>query len=707
MKQLHIIHHNRFPTLQSLLKTLSLVSWMGVLSGCWGLDIPGTSDGSSSATNAESDGPGMTATGSGMGDDGSGTSTGSGTDDGTSDGGVCGDGIVQAGEACDDGNDDNDDTCSNNCELSALCGDGNVDDGEECDDGMESPTCDGDCTVVQCGDGYPNSQAGEVCDDSNTDNDDGCSESCQLESCGDGVVQTGEACDTNGNDTQLCDADCSLPVCGDMHVNLAAGENCDDGGDTLTCDADCTLPQCGDGYVNQAAEETCDNDSSACSDMCTILCGDGINPDSCTHLWSKRFGGGGIQRTRSVAVDGDGNVVIIGWYDDMINLGGDDLVNEVTIGLFVAKYSSAGDHIWSQISSDEGQVRGYSVAVDGQGSVFITGQFNGTMNLGGGDLISQGDEDFFVVKYSSEGDHIWSQRFGDDQGQFGRSVAVDDEGNVVVMGTFWGTMNLGGEDLVSQGSIDLFVAKLSAAGDHIWSHRFGDDLPQSGMSVAVDGEGNMVATGRFEGTMNLGGNDLVSQGEYDLFVVKFSPEGDHIWSQRFGDESYQWDISVAVDGEGNVLVTGHFEGTMNLGGGDLVSQGDSDLFVAKFSPDGTHLWSQRFGDENHQSGNSVAVDGEGNVVVTGHYQGAMNLGGDDLVSSQGSTDFFVAKWSPAGDHFWSKRFGDETTEFGTGVAVDAQGDVLVTGSFEGVMNLGGDDLVCEGLYDVFLAKLSG
>lgn len=667
---------------------------MGVLSGCWGLDIPVTSDGSSSATNAESDGPGMTA-------------TGSDTDDGASDGGFCGDGIVQAGEACDDGNDDNDDTCSNNCELSALCGNGKVDDGEGCDEGMESPTCDGDCTAVQCGDGYPNSQAGEACDDSNTDNGDGCSESCQLGSCGDGVVQAGEACDTNGSDTQLCDADCSLPLCGDMHVNLAAGEHCEDGGDTLTCDADCTLPQCGDGYVNPAAEETCDNDSSACSDMCTILCGDGVNPDSCTHLWSKRFGGGVIQRTRSVAVDGDGNVVIIGWYDDMINLGGDGLVNEVTIGLFVAKYSSAGDHIWSQISSDEGQVRGYSVAVDGQGSVFITGQFNGTMNLGGGDLISQGDEDFFVVKYSSEGDHIWSQRFGDDQGQFGRSVAVDDEGNVVVMGTFWGTMNLGGEDLVSQGSIDVFVAKFSAAGDHIWSYRFGDDLSQAGTSVAVDGEGNVVATGYFEGTMNLGGDDLVSQGEYDIFVVKFSPEGDHLWSQRFGDWNDQSDISVAVDGEGNVLVTGDFEGTMNLGGDDLVSQGDDDLFVAKLSPDGTHLWSQRFGNANWQSSNSVAVDGEGHVVVTGNYRGTMNLGGDDLVSSQGSTDLFVAKFSPAGNHLWSKSFGDETTEFGTGVAVDAQGDVLVTGSFEGTMNLGGDDLVCQGSYDVFLAKLSG
>ena len=192
---------------------------------------------------------------------------------------VCGDGIVDPGEQCDDGNDVNDDACRNDCTI-PVCGDGIVDPGEQCDDGndVNDDACRNDCTIPVCGDGIVD--PGEQCDDGNDVNDDACRNDCTIPVCGDGIVDPGEQCD-DGNDVNddACRNDCTIPVCGDGIVD--PGEQCDDGNDVNddACRNDCTIPVCGDGIVD--AGEQCDDgndvNDDACRNDCTIpVCGDGI-----------------------------------------------------------------------------------------------------------------------------------------------------------------------------------------------------------------------------------------------------------------------------------------------------------------------------------------------------------------------------------------------------------------------------------------------
>jgi cysteine-rich repeat protein len=145
--------------------------------------------------------------------------------------GGCGDGVINAdkGEVCDDGNIFSGDGCSSDCKSSEICGNGILDEA-----------------------------AGESCDDGNTMGGDDCSPICTLEACGNLFVDTNEACDTGG-DSATCDMDCTLRVCGDGYVNQAAGEECDASGfETVDCDSDCTQPACGDGHRNAAFGEGCD-----------------------------------------------------------------------------------------------------------------------------------------------------------------------------------------------------------------------------------------------------------------------------------------------------------------------------------------------------------------------------------------------------------------------------------------------------------------
>ena len=181
---------------------------------------------------------------------------------------VCGNGVVQPPEACDDSVESA--TCDADC-TAVECGDGvtNATAGEACDDGGESVACDADCSASACGDGVQNLTAGESCDDGNTAAGDGCSETCVSESCGNSIVDSGEECD-DGGASETCDDDCTVAMCGDAVTNAAAGEECD--GPEQLCDPDCTTVECGDGYINEPAGEGCDDGNTASGDGCSSTC---------------------------------------------------------------------------------------------------------------------------------------------------------------------------------------------------------------------------------------------------------------------------------------------------------------------------------------------------------------------------------------------------------------------------------------------------
>jgi len=304
----------------------------------------------------------------------------------------------------------------------------------------------------------------------------------------------------------------------------------------------------------------------------------------------------------------------------------------------------------------------------------------------------------------STGKHLWSKSFGDWDSQWAHAVAVDASGNVIVAGYIQSTVDFGGGALTSAGSDDIFVAKFGSEGSHLWSQRFGDGDLQRASALAVDAPGNVVVTGRFSGTVDFGGGTLTSAGSDDIFVAKFGSDGSHLWSKRFGDGSVQVATAVAVDASGNVVVTGYFSGTVDFGGGTLTSAGyDDDIFVAKFGADGSHLWSQRFGDGDLQRASALAVDAPGNVIVTGAFYGTVDFGGAALTSA-GYYDIFVARFGSDGGHLWSQRFGDGSSQVSEAVAVDASGNMIVTGSFGGKVDFGGGALTSAGFPDIFVAK---
>jgi hypothetical protein len=368
------------------------------------------------------------------------------------------------------------------------------------------------------------------------------------------------------------------------------------------------------------------------------------------HLWSMSFGDTTDQRANVVATDASDNVIVAGTFSGTVDFGGGVLSSPgiSDYDVFVVKFGASGNHVWSKrFGGPSGSQNGNALAVDGSGNIVVAGNFAGTVDFGGGPLVGAGLYDIYVAELDAAGNHIWSKRFGDGNNQICDGAAVDGLGNVIVTGYFGSTVDFGGGALVSAGLDDAYVAKFDGSGNHIWSMSFGDADTQWAFGVATDGSNAVLVAGLFYGTTDFGGGALVSAGSGDAFVAKYDAAGNHVWSQRFGDADYQTVRAITTDGANNVLLTGSLHGTADFGGGALTSAGGADVFVAELDAAGNYLVSQRFGDADDQTSYRVAADPWNSVLVTGSFAGSEDFGDGPLVSA-GENDVFVARMFPGG-----------------------------------------------------------
>ncbi len=259
-----------------------------------------------------------------------------------------------------------------------------------------------------------------------------------------------------------------------------------------------------------------------------------------------------------------------------------------------------------------------------------------------------------------------------------------------------------------------------------WAKSMGGTSVDEGLSIAVDGSGNVYTTGYFGGTVDFdpgpGVANLTSAGIEDIFVSKFDASGNYVWAKRMGGTGFDAGSSIAVDGSGNVYTTGSFEGTADFDPGpgvaNLTSGRGGDIFVSKLDASGNYVWAKSI--MGASLVRSIAVDGSGNVYTTGFFfntadfdpgPGVANLSS----ASAGGYDIFVSKLDASGNYVWAKRMGGMGGMGGIGddegrsIAVDGSGNVYTTGYFRGTADFdpgpGEANLTSAGFNDIFVSKL--
>ncbi len=364
-----------------------------------------------------------------------------------------------------------------------------------------------------------------------------------------------------------------------------------------------------------------------------------------SHVWSRRFGGTSSDYGNSVAETSDGGAVITGRFSATVDFGGGPLTSLGSEDIFVLKLAADGSHAWSKrfgSTAGSGADIGTGVSATSDGGALITGYFAGTVDFGGGPLTA-GLFDIFALKLAGDGSHVWSRRFGGTDFDYGASVSATSDGGALITGRFNGTVDFGGGPLTSAGFTDIFALRLAADGSHVWSRRFGGTGFDYGNSVAEASDGGALLTGQFAGTVDFGGGPLASAGDsYDIFTLKLAADGSHVWSRRFGDTFTDNGYGVTATSDGGAVITGHFGGTVDFGGGPLTSAGSDDIFALKLAADGSHVASRPFGGTSSDVGTSVAATSDGGAVITGHFNGTVDFGGGPLTSA-GSWDIYALR----------------------------------------------------------------
>jgi hypothetical protein len=356
-----------------------------------------------------------------------------------------------------------------------------------------------------------------------------------------------------------------------------------------------------------------------------------------------------------------------------------------------------------------------AIAVQSTGNVIVGGGFQGTVNLGCGALTATGTNDIFVASLTSAGACVWSKRFGGNADMELVSVSVDSTDNIYLSGYYTGSTNFGGGSLVSAGSNDGYIAKLSSTGVYTWANSFGgagDDGSYGAAIVSDSVYGPMVVVGgSFSATARFGGTAaLTSAGDYDGFVVAYlASTGAYTWAHRFGGTGY--DSANAIAARGNaVVVAGTATGSINTGNGTLTTAyAGSDALLGAFSTDGTALWSSQYGGTGTDDLWAVAIDINSNIHIAGTFQTSGNFGGQSPLTGASSYVMVAGQYTSAGAYSWAQSLdslaGGTMSPFA--ITVDSIGTTYVAGAFKGTLaNGAGGTAVSTGAYDGFLVALT-
>ncbi|GAB3576020.1 hypothetical protein GCM10027345_12140 [Hymenobacter daeguensis] len=226
-------------------------------------------------------------------------------------------------------------------------------------------------------------------------------------------------------------------------------------------------------------------------------------------------------------------------------------------------------------------------------------------------------------------------------------------------------------------------------------------------ATAVDAVGNVVVTGYFKGSLTLGSFALTSAGGRDIFVARLSPAGVWLQAVQAGGTTDDEAFAVALDASGNATVAGSFTSpTIGFATTTLANAGGSDIFVARLSTAGTWTQAVRAGSPAGEGALALAVDAGGNAVLAGNFNGASATFGPLTVASVGGRDIYVARLSVAG--IWTQvvQAGSSGDEFVKGLAVDNTGTVTICGVFFGTMGFGSLSVTSAGDQDLFVARLN-
>ena len=426
-------------------------------------------------------------------------------------------------------------------------------------------------------------------------------------------------------------------------------------------------------------------------------------------IFAKGVGGSGQDLGQSIASDNSGNSISVGWFNGTADFNpGNSIFNLISSGgndCFILKLDHSGNFKWVKKIGGNGLDRAFSVSVDQNNDIYITGQFNGTVDFDPGNgvqnMTSSGSSDIFILKLDSSGNYLWSKKMGGSGTDVGMSVKIDDYGNIYSTGYFHSTADFDPGNstfnLRSAFGSDVFISKLDSAGNFKWAKRIGGTGQDLSFHLYLDSNKSVFVCGSFNSTADFdpssSTSNHTSSGDIDGYLVKLDSSGNFKWATTMGGNGSDKTAQIASSPYGQIYLTGYFSSTADFGSGSskiqLTSNGDRDIFIAKLNKSGNYIWAKKVGGVGLDEGISITSDLIGNSYIAGKYSSSVDFDPGAKTSnntSNGGDDLFILKLDSSGKYKWSIQSGGSSNDHINDLFLQAKDTIISVGKFQNTVD---------------------
>jgi len=455
-----------------------------------------------------------------------------------------------------------------------------------------------------------------------------------------------------------------------------------------------------------------------------------------TYEWVNTFGSTGSDRIFELTTMPNGDIVTTGYFNGTVDFDpSSSTANKTAVGnrdIVICRYGENGSFKWVKTFGGSANEQGLKVKSDLEENIYTTGTFSGTVDFDPGtsisNLSSNGGNDIFISKLDSAGDYIWAKSIGGTADDEGLEVLPLSNGDVVVCGSFRGTVDFdpgsGVASRTSSGGKDIFICKLDSNGNFKWVNTYGSNsssaLNERAYSMITDGNDNIIFCGGFTGTVDfdpsLSTSNLTSNGIEDAYVSKIDSSGSLIWAYSFGgtDEVIANDIAL---GRNNIIyIAGFFRGTADLDPGTTTSNyssnGSRDAFIVKLDSSASLIWAKTIGGSSAETSAGITVDNDDNITFTGYFFGNTDFDpgpNNFTITNQGGGDSYVCQLDKNGDFKWAYAIASSGNEISNGTTTNNKGSFYIVGAFSNTVDFDPQSTsataTSNGNYDAFLQKV--
>jgi hypothetical protein len=404
-----------------------------------------------------------------------------------------------------------------------------------------------------------------------------------------------------------------------------------------------------------------------------------------------------------MALDSKGNLWFVAGFEDTVHIGKKTLVSTGDRDVLIAKYDTDGKIIFTRQITGTDYQHVSSVCVDKNDNLWLTGSYKGTAYFGSDSVKAAGDLDNFIVRYNKNGKQDWLKSYHTDCRENPIFLFTDKQNNLYWAGSFYYFMNFGDSVYYSRGGSDMFIAKLDDKGHLKKFKQIGGIGNDRIHDVVMDNDGNILITGSFEDKINLDKTTLKSFGAEDFFAAKLNTNLDITWNHHAGSIYSDYGSRLVCDADGEYYAVGDYEGTFHSDKDSVVSLGFSDVFIIKYDKKGKAGKLKSIGGPSSDNAGSVSLINQ-NIYIAGTYCTSMQADKLKISGRDPMSDVFLCRLNNKCEPVWLETLGGNGPDYAQTLISGPDNNLYISGGFCKNFAFGRDSLNTGNTNDLFVAR---